>query len=162
MSRKAPYEVDEDAIRDAMLDVPRMQHSNGITPSKSDAVSEKPESVPTVQPVRTKLVEPATAHTEPKVSETVPETAKRGPYKKKRREEEEPTYRDLFLVNDGVCSRVSTYINRDTHDKIKRLLSNAAPGISIVSYINNILVHHLEQYQEEVEELYRTGIDKPF
>jgi hypothetical protein len=72
------------------------------------------------------------------------------------------SYRDRFLVNDGVCERVSTYLNRDAHEKIKRLLSSAAPGVSIVSYINNIVVHHLKQYQDEITELYRSGMDKPF
>lgn len=74
----------------------------------------------------------------------------------------EDSYRDRFLVNDGVRSRVSTYVNRDTHEKIKRLLSNAAPDISVVSYLNNILVHHMEMFEDEIAQLYRSGVDKPF
>ncbi len=72
------------------------------------------------------------------------------------------SYRERFLVNDGVCSRVSTYINRDTHEKIKKLLSAAAPGISIVSYINNILNHHLDRHQELLDGMFRSGSSSPF
>lgn len=89
------------------------------------------------------------------------EPAKRGQFRKRQKEDGQP-YRDRFLVNDGVRSRVSTYVNRDTHEKIKRFLSNAAPDISAVSYINNILVHHLEQYEDEMSDLYDRNYRKPF
>jgi hypothetical protein len=145
MSKKPYVDVDEDMLRDAMLGVPAMRNRQATEaiPSQGEAVQVKPVE-----------------RTEPTESEPVPEPTKRGPYRKKRREEEQ-TYRDLYLVNDGVCSRVSTYINRDTHETIKRFLSSAAPEISIVSYINNILSRHLDEHQEMIEELYRTGIDKP-
>lgn len=151
MSNKPFIEVDEDMLRDAMLEVPAMKNRRpaGAMALLGEAVPEQP--APTPEPPEPALIAPVPAE---------PGSAKRGPYRKKRHEEGE-SYRDLFLANDGICSRVSTYINRDTHETIKRILSNAAPGISIVSYINNILRHHLEQNQEIIEELYRTGIDKP-
>ena len=162
MSRKPPVDVDEDSIRNAMMDVPRGGHFTESAPPKSETVPKKP--VPQV----TLMEQSEPTDSEPKqilpAVQTVPkesEPAKRGPYRK-RKTEEEQAYRDLFLVNDGVCSRVSTYINRDIHEKFKRLLSNAAPGISIVSYINNILNHHLDQHHDLIEGLYRSGYDKPF
>lgn len=114
MSKRPIYEVDEDQLRDAMLEVPAMRGGQSV------------------------------------------ESVRKEPVKHDHR-----PYREQFLVNDGVCLRVSTYVNRDIHEKIKRLLSNAAPEVSIASYINNILAHHLEQYEQQIEELYRAGVNKP-
>jgi hypothetical protein len=76
------------------------------------------------------------------------------------REDEEQSYRDRFLVSDGVQSRVTTAINRDTHRRMKKLLSVAAPEVSIVSYINNILAHHLEQFEDVIGKLYEEPLSK--
>lgn len=170
MSSKQIYEVDEDALRDAMMDVPAMRNRRPVgavallgedtTEGKSTASVPAPmPSLPTTKEPPTAPILSSEQTSPPKSPE--PEPTKRGPYRKKRQEEGRQTYRELFLVNDGECSRVSTYVNRDIHEKIKRLLSNAAPGVSIVSYLNNILAHHLEEHQDEIEQLYRTGIEKP-
>jgi outer membrane biosynthesis protein TonB len=161
-------DVDEEMIRDVMREVPAGRNRQPVkvetAAPESGTIPEKPTPTAQIVPTAQGELEPEPAqalpamHTEPKESES----AKRGQYRKKRPQEEDLSYRDRFLVNDGICSRVSTYINRDAHEKIKRLLSSAAPNISIVSYINNIVVHHLEQYQEEITELYRNGMDKPF
>lgn len=140
MAKKPVVEVDEELLRSTMLgDVPILRNSPPDDTGKS------------------------TPEQEVQVAEVPKQDTgggKRGPYQKKKKEEDQ-TYRGLFLVNDGVRVRVSTYINRDTHEKIKRLLSIVAPDISIASYINNILSHHLEQYQDEIGELYRSEISKP-
>lgn len=165
MSRKPLIEVDEEMLIDTMLQVPgtgNRQRSEPAAP-RGEALPEKPAPAQTIPAERAEAdPEPARSVPVPHGESKEPEPVRRGPYRKKKLLEEELSYRDQFLVNDGICSRVSTYINRDAHEKIKRLLSSAAPNISIVSYINNIVVHHLEQYQEEITELYRSGMDKPF
>ncbi|MDR0349482.1 MAG: DUF3408 domain-containing protein [Tannerella sp.] len=37
-----------------------------------------------------------------------------------------------------------------------------ANGLSITAYIDNILTHHLEQYREDINELYERKSQKPF
>ncbi len=168
-----PYvEVDEDALLAAMLEVPAMQHRQPPgamallgKPTRTEAVSapsvpesHAPASAYSGEAMQTgETPEAVSVQSEP----TQSEPARRGPYRKKRPEDEQ-AYRDLYLVNDGVCSRVSTYINRDTHEKIKKLLSAAAPDISIVSYINNILNHHLDRHQELLDGMFRSGSSSPF
>ena len=93
--------------------------------------------------------------------EPEPKHPKRGPYRS-RKSKEDSLYRDMFLVNDGGRARVSAYINRDVHEKFKRLLSIIAPEITISSFINNILNQHLEQYRDEISEMYKNEFDKPF
>lgn len=165
MSNKPIIEVDEDALRDAMMDVPAMRNrrpAGAVTLlGEADKVGATTASVPTVTSTEIPSIPTLSSEQASPPKSPEPEPTKRGPYRKKRQEEGQQTYRELFLVNDGECSRVSTYVNRDIHEKIKRLLSNAAPGVSIVSYLNNILAHHLEEHQDEIEQLYRTGIEKP-
>jgi hypothetical protein len=36
-----------------------------------------------------------------------------------------------------------------------------APEVTVVSYISNVLAHHLEQFSDEIGELYRRETEKP-
>jgi hypothetical protein len=70
-------------------------------------------------------------------------------------------YRDRFLVHYGAPCRRTTAIDTNLHRRIRKFLSATAPDISLVSYINNILAHHLEQFSDEIDELYRRETEKP-
>jgi hypothetical protein len=94
--------------------------------------------------------------------EALPESVSMQPSLNPKREvESASSYRDRFLVNDGVRSRVTTAIDRDIHKKMKKLLVLVAPEVTVVSYISNVLVHHLEQFSDEIDELYRHETEKP-
>ncbi len=154
MSKKPSVDVDEDMMRKAMLDVPGMH--NRIA---AEAASPQGETAKAVAVVST---EPVGAGTEAKpATEPTSEPLKRGPYRKKRREEDELSYYDRFFVNDGVLARVTVAVDRKIHRKMKKILSVVAPEVSIVSYISNVLAHHLEQYVDEINALYRHETEKP-
>lgn len=164
MSKRPVIDVDEDMIRDTMLDIPRRRPFAEIAPPKGETISDMP--APTTPPIQVARAEPErepvraspAAHAEPKESES----ARRGPYRKKKpQEEEEQPYCGRFLVNDGVRSRVTTAIDRDIHKKMKKLLVLVAPDVTIVSYISNVLAHHLELFRDEIDELYRRETEKP-
>jgi hypothetical protein len=36
-----------------------------------------------------------------------------------------------------------------------------APEVTIVSYISNVLTHHLDQFEDEINALYRHETEKP-
>lgn len=132
MAKKPIVEVDEDILRSAMLgDVPAMRRE-----AEPQAVLSSQESE--------------------KLEQSLP---KRGSYRKRRKEDDDG-YRSFFFVNDGEKVRVSTHVNRDLHEKMKRMLSVVAPDVTLVSYINNILRHHLEEYQDNLNEMYRKEIEK--
>jgi hypothetical protein len=159
---KRPFvevEVDEDQLRDAMLQVPIMHHRRpaGAMALLGEAVPEETASGPSApeSPAVAAAPEAGDAQAEP----ARPEPAKRGPYRKKRPEDEQ-AYRDLFLVNDGVRSRVTAAIDRDIHVRMKALLVLAAPEVSIVSYISNVLAYHLEQFEDVIDKLYEKPLSK--
>ena len=165
MNKKPYVEVDEKALMDAMLDVPAMRHRQ-----PAGAMALLGEDVPMEPDPKSPATMPPSADTPVQAGETPEsgnvrvqpassEPAKRGPYRKKRPEDEQ-AYRDLFLVNDGVRSRVTTAIDRDIHMRMKALLVLAAPEVSIVSYISNVLEHHLEQFEEVIDKLYEKPLSK--
>lgn len=131
---KKIIEVDEDMLRDAMMEIPAMRYRR-----PAGAVELLPETAP----------------------EEPHEPVKRPPTVKKKRREDGQPYIERFLVNDDRPARVTTAINRETHKKMKKMLTMLAPEISIVAYINNVLDHHMEQFDGEINGLYRQETEKP-
>ncbi len=151
-------EVDEEQLRAAMLEVPAMRHRRppGAVALLGEAATEEPMPVETA-PTETAVVAPTPVAPAP----VEPEPVKRGPYRKKRPEADNLSYCERFLVNDGARFRVNTAIDRTIHTKMKRVLSMVAPDVTIVSYISNVLAHHLDRYDDEINALYRNETDKP-
>lgn len=73
----------------------------------------------------------------------------------------ELSYRQRFLVNNPIPDRVTTAINREHYETIRRFLRTAAPGIATTSYVNNIIAEHLNRNWKEISELYYSEIKKP-
>ena len=61
-------------------------------------------------------------------------------------------------VNEDI---LKNYINREVAECIKRFLPVIAPNMSISGYISNILVEHIRQHWEEINELYNNEYYKP-
>ena len=75
--------------------------------------------------------------------------------------EETGSYRERYLVNIPASNRSHVYINREVAECIKRFLPVIAPNMSISGYISNILVEHIRQHWEEINELYNNEYYKP-
>ena len=70
----------------------------------------------------------------------------------------------IRIVNECIFShqyRSHVYINREVADCIKRVLPVIAPDMSVSGYISNILVEHLQQHWDEINELYNKEYYKP-
>ena len=81
--------------------------------------------------------------------------------KSRKKREEVGTYKERYLVNIPASNRSHVYINREVADCIKRVLPVIAPDMSISGYISNILVEHLQQHWDEINELYSKEYYKP-
>lgn len=77
-----------------------------------------------------------------------------------RRRKDSPDYRSMFLVSSPSRIRFQTYISQEVYDKVKVFLPVIAPNTSITSFINNVLNHHMMQYQEEINSLYFKHLSK--
>ena len=79
-----------------------------------------------------------------------------------RKKKEAQDYETVFLERKAGAPRRQTYISAAHYDKIISFLPVIAGGVSITVYINNILTHHLEQYKDDINELYERKTQKPF
>ena len=105
------------------------------------------------------LGQPKTKQTKKEESE-ITTSAEPKPIRKKR---EAHDYERLFLERKASVDRRQTYIGAELYKKISSFLPViAGQPFSITAYINNILVHHLEQHKEDINELYERKSKKPF
>ena len=67
-------------------------------------------------------------------------------------------YETLFLKRSNTTTRSgkTVYIRKEFHERIIRIVQNIGNNeLSLFSYIDNVLEHHFNTYQEEISELYR-------
>jgi hypothetical protein len=72
-----------------------------------------------------------------------------------RKKQETQDYETLFLERKASVDKRQIYVSSQLCEKINNFLPViAGHRFGITSYINNILVHHLEQYKMAINELY--------
>ena len=77
---------------------------------------------------------------------------------KRKRRNSQPDYESMFIKESDVTTRQArhVYIRTDFHDlisKITHIIANKE--MSIFSYIDNVLAHHFEEFQEEISKIYK-------
>lgn len=74
-------------------------------------------------------------------------------------------YQRRFLVNANIPTRngKQVAIRQKYHNRISKIVKTIADNeISIFSYIDNVLKHHFETFQEDISELYKKNIDDDY
>ncbi len=66
-------------------------------------------------------------------------------------------YKKVFLSGVSFNEGSPEYINKEIHDRIKRLLPLIAPDLTVPVFINHILSEHLERYDKELRVLSETN-----
>lgn len=67
-------------------------------------------------------------------------------------------YESLFFNKAETTTRngKAVYIRKEFHDRIMRIVQNIGFNeVSLFSYIDNVLEHHFNTYQDDISELYR-------
>ena len=81
--------------------------------------------------------------------------------KPRRKREGDSRFRQKYLVNTPMSGRIQVYLNRELYDKVKNYLNVIAPGVSIASYISNIIAEHIELNIEEIAQMYKDNFSPP-
>ena len=137
---KKKVEVNEDVLKNIIVgDIPIF----GREKPKEESTEQPETEVPPI-------TEPAEAPSEKTVAA-----------KPRKKKEETGSYRERYLVNIPASNRSHVYINREVAECIKRFLPVIAPNMSISGYMSNILVEHIQQHWEEINELYNKEYYKP-
>lgn len=118
------------------------------------------------KPDPTPSPEPPTAPKEAIQPEPVPVTAGVEPIKEpeppkeenKRKKNKAQDYESLFFKDAAIKTRSGkvVYIRKEYHDRILKIVRVIGENeFSLFAYLDNILEHHFNTYQDEITELYR-------
>lgn len=92
---------------------------------------------------------------EPEVLQVVQaETLREEP---KRKRSKSPDYESLFLTDAGIPTRSGKLVSirEKYHKRIAKVVQALdKKDVSIFSYIDNVLSHHFDTYQDEINEIY--------
>ena len=72
-------------------------------------------------------------------------------------------YRETYFQKVELADRQPLYVSRTTHEKLMRIVTViGGRKVTVSSYVENILLRHFEQYQDEINTLYENNFQKPF
>ena len=145
MKKRPTVDVDEEYLKEIM--------AGGVSRPKTEQQTREQE-----QPAESSgSKQPA----EEKAAVLNAESKESGKAVRKKRETQD--YESLFLERKASTARRQIYVSSRLCDKISSFLPViAGHQLGITTYINNILSHHLEQYKDDINELYERKSQKPF
>ena len=129
-----------------------------IAQAKSSNREQKPDPVPLPEPHKApeQTVQPEMASVDA-VTETVT-TAEQPKEEGRRKKNKWQEYETLFFKEAAVKTRSGkvVYIRKEYHDRILKIVRVIGENeFSLFGYLDNILEHHFNMYQDEITELYR-------
>ena len=71
-------------------------------------------------------------------------------------------YRETYFQKVELTDRQPLYVSRTTHEKLMRIVTVIGERkVTVSSYVENILLRHFDQYQDEINALYESHFQKP-
>lgn len=77
--------------------------------------------------------------------------------KAKQKIRKQPDYTVLFIRQSEETARLgkTVYVRREFHDRILKIIQVIGGNeVSLFSYIDNIIAHHFEMYQDDIVQSY--------
>lgn len=72
-------------------------------------------------------------------------------------------YRETYFMRVDLTDRQPLYVSRTTHEKLMKIVTViGGRKATVSSYVENILLRHFDQSQDEINELYESKFEKPF
>ena len=127
----------------------------------SQGLPVKKQETPTVA-VETKIETPDKPDDKPDKQETAKEEkAAKEPARRKKNAPGD--YRETYFMRVDLTDRQPLYVSRTTHEKLMKIVTViGGRKATVSSYVENILLRHFEQFQDEINELYESRFEKPF
>lgn len=143
MAKQEKVQVDEDFMKEIISQGLPMKQE--ISPK---AVSKEPDTPKVIQ----ETVEEPVRQPEAK---TIRETT--------RRKKSTPAdYRETYFQKMELPDRQPIYVSRSTHEKLMKIVMVIGERKATVSsYVETIILNHFDQYQDEINELYKKTFESP-
>lgn len=128
-----------------------------LKPYDPSASVPEPETLPEIvtETPQEETILPAVESETVKEKEVPREASKR---RRGKAQAEAEDYEALFIRTAPTTTRSgkAVYIRKEFHDRIMRIVQNIGFNeLSLFSYIDNVLEHHFNTYQDDISELYR-------
>jgi hypothetical protein len=161
MAKRPTVEVDEDLLKEVMAGgVNRFRKTAPVTDKEVDTLAEpKVETAPSIVAKATETASERCEHVIAPPEDGNGEA--RDTTKSFRKRKEQIDYQTVFLARKASVRRKQTYLSTYLYDKIYSFLPVISGGLSITAYLDNIVGHHLEQYRDDINELYDKRTQKP-
>lgn len=136
-------QIDEDFMKEII--------SQGLPVKKEETPSVTMET-----PDKPETADKPEIKAEPKEEKAVKEPA--------RRKKNTPgDYRETYFMRVDLTDRQPLYVSRTTHEKLMKIVTViGGRKATVSSYVENILLRHFDQFQDEINELYESKFEKPF
>ncbi len=143
MAKQEKVQVDEDFMKEII--------SQGL-PMKQEISPKAVSKEPDTPEVRQETVEEPVRQPEAK---TIRETT--------RRKKSTPAdYRETYFQKMELPDRQPIYVSRSTHEKLMKIVMVIGERKATVSsYVETIILNHFDQYQDEINELYKKTFESP-
>lgn len=80
----------------------------------------------------------------------------------RKRKNQSGDYRETYFQKVELIDRQPLYVSRNTHEKLMRIVTViGGRKATASSYVENILLQHFEQHQDEINTLYESQFQKP-
>ncbi len=80
----------------------------------------------------------------------------------RRKKSSSADYRETYFQKMELPDRQPIYVSRSTHEKLMKIVMVIGERKSTVSsYVETIILHHFDQYQDEINELYKKTFESP-
>lgn len=124
---------------------------------------EQPEQAQPKQLYQPEQVQPEQAQPEiiPVATESPKTSSSEPPKEEIRRKRKSPDYESLFIRESNITARLgkTVYIRKEYHDRILKIIQViGANEVSLFSYIDNIIAHHFEMFQDDISQSYKQRI----
>jgi hypothetical protein len=127
------------------------------------AVKKDKSSIP-ANPER--LLQPLPAKTVEQPEQVIEETAQatvlpEHPKEESKRKRKTQDYESMFIRESSVTARLgkTVYIRKEFHDRILKIIQVIGKNeVSLFSYIDNVLTHHFDNFQEDITQAYKQQI----
>ena len=96
---------------------------------------------------------PATVEQPEQSTHVLPEVSKEDNRRKRNKQD----YEALFIKESNITARFgkTVYIRKEYHDRILKIVRVIGGNeLSLFSYIDNVLAHHFDSFQDEITQLY--------
>jgi hypothetical protein len=80
---------------------------------------------------------------------------------KSRKRRESKNYGGVFLAKRPAVPKRQTYISAALFTKISEIMAVVANDLTLPTFLDNVLEHHLETFKDEINELYDTKTKRP-